>query len=127
MCCKLTSIDWPTDPPVGRPPLKKPENTLCKYCAVGKGCTIYDDRPVSCAAFQCLWLMDLMPEPLRPDRIGGFFDIQGPYLVLLRDPARPDPMADPKVKRWAEAFAKARGRRLRVIEAGKGKPPGRKR
>jgi hypothetical protein len=118
MCCKLTSIDWPTDPPVGRAPLRKPENTLCTWCAEGRGCTIYRDRPISCAAFQCLWLMDLLPEALRPDRVGGFFDVQGEYLVLLRDPALPDPMADPRVAAWARTFARERGKTLRVIVSG---------
>lgn len=115
LCCKLPVIDWPTDPPVGRPPLKKPANTWCTYCAQGQGCTIYPDRPLSCAAFQCLWLMGLMPEGLRPDAIGGFFDVQGPYLLLLKDRTRPDPMALPEVRHWAEAFARARGRKLKVV------------
>ena len=115
LCCKLPEIVWRTDPPVGRPPLDKPMNTLCSYCVEGKGCTIYADRPLSCAGFQCLWLMGLMPEDLRPDKVGGYFDVQGPYLLLLKDPARPDPMADPRVKSWAEDFAKTRKRRFKVV------------
>ena len=125
LCCKLPEIDWKTDPPVGLPPLKKPMNTLCSHCVEGKGCTIYPARPLSCAAFQCLWLMGLAPEEQRPDRIGGFFDVQGPYLLLLADPARPDPMADPRVKRWADAFARDRKRRFKRvrIRTGKHAPP----
>ena len=116
LCCKLPVIDWPTDPPVGRAPLVKPGATWCVYCDQGRGCTIYPDRPLSCAGFQCLWLMDLMPEALRPDLVGGFFDVQGPYLLLLKDPDREDPLEDPAVRRWAEAFAKQRGRRLKVVK-----------
>jgi hypothetical protein len=115
LCCKLPEIDWRTDPPVGLPPLKKPQNEWCRHADPARGCTIYADRPLSCAAFQCLWLMGLAPEEQRPDRIGGFFDVQGPYLLLLRDPDRPDPLADPAVRAWADDFAKRRGRKLKVV------------
>jgi uncharacterized protein len=116
LCCKLPEIVWPTDPPVGRPPLNKPMNTLCQYCVEGKGCTIWPERPISCAGFQCLWLMGFMGDDMRPDKVGGFFDVQGQYLLLLRDPVRPDPLDDPRVKRWADDFAKTRGRRLKVVK-----------
>jgi hypothetical protein len=115
LCCKLPEIVWPTDPPVGRPPLNKPANTLCTYCVEGQGCTIWPERPISCAGFQCLWLMGFLDDDLRPDRVGGFFDVQGRYLLLLRDPARPDPLANPRVKRWADDFARTRGRRLKTV------------
>ncbi len=116
LCCKLPLIDWPTDLPVGRPPLKKPRNTWCQYCNPGHGCTIYEDRPISCAGFQCLWLMGFVPEALRPDVIGGFFDVQGPYLTLLRDPDGKNPLQDPRVTAFIERFTKTRGRRLKVVE-----------
>lgn len=116
LCCKLPEIVWPTDPPVGRPPLNKAANTLCQYCAEGKGCTIWPERPISCAGFQCLWLMGFMDDDMRPDKIGGFFDVQGQYLLLLKDPARPDPLTNPRVKLWAADFAKTRGRRLKVVK-----------
>jgi hypothetical protein len=116
LCCKLPEIVWPTDPPVGRPALNKPANTLCQYCVEGKGCTIWPERPISCAGFQCLWLMGFMDDDMRPDKLGGFFDVQGPYLLFLKDPARPDPLAKPRVKAWADDFAKTRGRRLKVVQ-----------
>jgi hypothetical protein len=123
LCCKLPLIDWQTDPPVGRPPLNKPMNTLCQYCIEGKGCTIYPDRPLSCAGFQCMWLMGFMDDDMRPDKVGGFFDVQGPYLLLLKDPARPDPMSDPRVKGWADSFARARKRRFKVVRLEDPKQP----
>lgn len=47
MCCKVMSIDE----------LEKPEGVWCTYCAVGRGCKIYSERPPSCQAFQCGYLM----------------------------------------------------------------------
>lgn len=32
------------------------------------GCSIYEDRPTSCRAFECLWLMGFGSEGHRPDR-----------------------------------------------------------
>ena len=116
VCCKLPLIDWPGDAPVGRPPLKKPRNTWCMYCKPGQGCTIYNDRPISCAGFQCLWLMGLVPEALRPDLVNAMFDVQGPYLTLLSDPEGPNPMHDPRIKAFADRFCKTRGRRLKIVE-----------
>lgn len=127
LCCKLPLIDWPTDAPVGRPPLKKPRNTWCTYCRPGQGCTIYEQRPISCAGFQCLWLMGMVPEPLRPDRVNAIFDVQGPYLTLLSDPEGPNPLRDPRVKAFTEHFCATRGRRLKVVEQPRpprGKPSG---
>ena len=63
MCCKL----------VGVQELDKPRDTWCEHCEIGKGCSIYEDRPQSCDDFECLWLQsqsksDPMGEHLRPDR-----------------------------------------------------------
>ncbi len=116
LCCKLPLIDWVSDSPVGRPPLKKARNTWCEYCAPGRGCTIHAQRPISCASFQCLWLMGFVPEALRPDRIGGYFDVEGPYLTLLRDQDGPDPLADARVKAFIDKFCRDRGRRLKVVK-----------
>ncbi len=68
MCCKLTAI----------PELQKPLGVWCKHVALGKGCTIYDDRPQRCRAFYCLWLQDraLGPE-WKPDRAKFMLYLQG--------------------------------------------------
>ena len=61
--------------------LKKPLWTRCdNQCDTG--CGIYEDRPESCAGFECLWLQGSLErdgtvkETYRPDRLGVIFDHQ---------------------------------------------------
>ena len=57
LCCKLAAI----------PELNKPANTWCQNCNPGRGCSIYLDRPTTCADFACDWLTDpYVPEYWRP-------------------------------------------------------------
>ena len=56
LCCLVTRV----------PELEKPEGTMCTFCDVG--CTIYNDRPQSCRAFDCAWLKGAMDEDQRPDK-----------------------------------------------------------
>jgi hypothetical protein len=39
---------------------------MCKFCTTN--CTIYEDRPDSCRAFDCAWLLGAMDEDMRPDK-----------------------------------------------------------
>jgi hypothetical protein len=65
-CCRVFEI----------PEIKKAAGTWCEHCAIGRGCTIYEDRPQMCAEFSCLWLMSQQREDprerfspeLRPDK-----------------------------------------------------------
>lgn len=43
--------------------------TPCHYLALGKGCSIYDQRPEDpCKSYKCEWLInDELPEWFRPD------------------------------------------------------------
>ena len=44
----------------------KPRMKACPhFCS---GCSIYDNRPESCAEWNCLWLMGSVPHSQRPDR-----------------------------------------------------------
>ena len=62
VCCTLCPV----------PELNKPRNVLCEHCEVG--CSIYKDRPQSCAEFECAYLqVDNIPESLRPDKCGIMF------------------------------------------------------
>ena len=63
MCCKIPDIVE----------LSKPRNQWCSHCDIGKGCRIYETRPVPCREFECLWLESQrekqpLPPELRPDR-----------------------------------------------------------
>jgi len=48
LCCKVMGI----------PELKKPKDASCVHIVPGKGCEIYGQRPLSCRAFACHWILD---------------------------------------------------------------------
>lgn len=63
MCCKLMGIKE----------LNKPAGEWCQHVCKGKGCSIYEDRPLSCVEYKCLWLMSQdeefkWPIEARPDK-----------------------------------------------------------
>jgi hypothetical protein len=59
MCCKLPLIEE----------LEKPAGKWCRHAAIGKGCSIYENRPLVCQSFFCQWMLDarLGPE-WKPDK-----------------------------------------------------------
>jgi uncharacterized protein len=86
LCCRL----------LGVPELEKPAGEWCAACTRGAGCGRYADRPPSCRAFECFWLLDEgFPDELRPDRCGVViaFDAAPDAVVLHVDPDRPDALA----------------------------------
>lgn len=61
-CCTLLPIEA----------INKPINTHCQHCDLG--CTIYENRPQTCADFECAYLHgDNLPLSLRPDKCGIIF------------------------------------------------------
>ena len=60
MCCKLMTI----------PELDKKDGQWCRHVKLGKGCTIYKDRPETCVGFKCIWLQGNLGSDisLRPDK-----------------------------------------------------------
>jgi hypothetical protein len=60
-CCRDLAIDAPD--------LKKPPGILCVHCLAGKGCGIYQTRPLTCQYWFCGWRqMAQLDESWRPDR-----------------------------------------------------------
>ena len=58
MCCKVYQIAE----------LNKQEGRWCTHCAIGRGCTIYDDRPQRCRDFFCVWVQDeSLPQEWKPE------------------------------------------------------------
>jgi hypothetical protein len=58
---------------------------LCRYCTVGVGCQIYEERPGECKQYQCMWTqMENVSEDLRPDRCGVIFDRAGDDVITGR-------------------------------------------
>ena len=89
--------------------LNKPANTACTHCIEGNGCAIYNDRPVSCRQYECLWLRSQqfdkpLSAGLRPDRckvVIGTLN-QGNDIVLYTEPAHQNAWQQP-------AFSEALG------------------
>jgi hypothetical protein len=59
MCCKVLGIAE----------LQKPVGKWCPHCDIGKGCKIYQARPLECRTFLCAWLVDDRFSAIwKPDR-----------------------------------------------------------
>lgn len=104
LCCKLIPVEE----------LSKPSGHRCKHQRHGKGCAIYERRPMSCREWSCMWLKgeeDGGPLELsRPDHSGYVID-EVPDIVQMSfeggkveqidvmqiwvDPARPEAWRDP--------------------------------
>ena len=87
--------------------LDKPAGERCRHLGP-RGCRIYDERPASCRAFECLWLQrDAIPSNLRPDKSGAVFSANssGNQVVLHLDPRRPRAHAKGKLARYLEALS----------------------
>lgn len=41
----------------------------CSKCRIGMGCSIYQERPHECRAYQCFWLTGKGAESDRPDKL----------------------------------------------------------
>lgn len=52
------------------------EGVQCEHRAAGGGCDIYDDRPLGCRAYACLWIVSglsglpIIADDERPDLLG---------------------------------------------------------
>lgn len=67
VCCTVMGVDE----------IDKAPGDKCVHLC-GKGCSIYQFRPQSCRAFECLWLQmqaseKPLPKNMRPDRCGVMF------------------------------------------------------
>ena len=106
LCCRLVPVEE----------LRKPANKRCKHQRHAKGCAIYADRPVSCAAWSCGWLagfafprpdhchyvVDSVTDTIAADRPGEprqYFDV----LQVWVDPAYPDAWRCEQLMRFLEA------------------------
>lgn len=75
-CCKILPVVE----------LSKPALTRCKHQRHGKGCAIYDQRPLSCRLWSCLWLTDPQTADLsRPDRSHYVIDPVPDYVTAMKD------------------------------------------
>src|SRR5215472_14028720 len=83
LCCKLFAVQE-IDKPIGQ---------WCPHCEIGSGCQIYESRPLTCRAFECLWLMNPdIPDAMRSERVKAFLSAttDGKNLVVHCDTRQPD-------------------------------------
>ena len=65
LCCYTHRVDIPFE----NEPLTK-EYEWCKFCEIGKGCSIYHRRPDGCWKFDCAWLQqEFGTDDERPDKM----------------------------------------------------------
>lgn len=97
---------------MGTPELEKPHNVACEH--VGTSCGIYDTRPRSCRAFECLWLQGHGRPEHRPDQLGITLDLtvkDGPLgraggVVIAREVSH-GAASDPMVGVFLASLSKA--------------------
>lgn len=81
MCCKVFKI----------PELDKPAGRWCVNARAGVGCVVYDERPLSCRVFRCMWLSEpKLADEWKPDRARFVVAVEsGGALQIVCDPAQP--------------------------------------
>jgi hypothetical protein len=109
LCCKLIPVEE----------FGKRANQRCRHQKAGKGCAIYPQRPLSCALWNCRWLVDSDAAELpRPDRAHYVLDMMPDFVVLSdeptdkpanipviqvwTDPAYPDTHRAPSLRAWLD-------------------------
>ena len=74
----------------------------CQFVSVGKGCTIYDQRPDTCQKYQCQWLTDKrVPEWMKPNKIGAIMkekELEGVKYLEITEAGQ---KLDSEVLSWA--------------------------
>lgn len=121
MCCKTMSV-WE---------IEKPNDVWCKHTPDRRSCNIYETRPKSCRDFNCLWLLGVGTDAMRPDRSrvilveaeGAPGEPKG--LAAILDPTRPLAWQEPGMRTFLEmardrygAVGIGLGRRKRVFRPG---------
>ncbi len=104
LCCKVLDINE----------LAKPAGTWCPNCKVGKGCSIYDERPAVCRGFLCGYLTGpQLSEIWRPTKAKMVLAFNGSSITVYVDPGSPMAWRNEPyysdLKRWSSQAAALRG------------------
>lgn len=81
---------------IGVSTLDKGANEACPHAVEGVGCGIYETRPDACRTWDCGWLWELIPEHLKPSKIGAVLSMNyarsaaNNRLPLLQISTRPE-------------------------------------
>src|SRR5689334_24860136 len=97
LCCKLSYI---------AEPLHKPSGAWCTHCRPGKGCSIYETRPLPCRGFICLWLQSLgLDDRWKPTTAKLYVATERGRIAVYVDPAFPNKWRQEpyftQIKKWA--------------------------
>jgi hypothetical protein len=112
LCCKVLGVEE----------IAKPPARWCPYCRVGQGCGVYEARPPSCRAYQCVWLQwrsegEDVPDNLRPDRCHVVIDadLNGVDHYVRPDPARPEAWRKPAIQSMIKGIAASTGGKVSLV------------
>jgi Fe-S-cluster containining protein len=102
MCCKVPYIEE----------FDKAPGQWCAHAVPGRGCGIYENRPTSCRAFFCSWMLDPAFGPeWKPDRAKFVVYLQrnGVHLQVAVDPSFPSAWTKSpyhaRIRQWAREGA----------------------
>jgi hypothetical protein len=110
LCCKVLLIRE----------LAKPAGTWCPKCNVGKGCSIYSERPDVCRAFVCGYLLGAqISESWRPNKAKMVLVFEDPHITVHVDPGSPAAWRNEPyisdLRRWSSELAAVRGNVLVAV------------
>ncbi len=111
LCCRLLPVRE----------LEKVANERCKHQRFRKGCAIYAERPLPCALWSCVWLINNdAADLIRPDKSHYVIDMMPEFITLQWDdgstqhvevvqiwcdPRFPHAHRDPKLRAFLERRA----------------------
>lgn len=104
LCCKVLTIRE----------LAKPGGIWCPKCNVGKGCSIYGERPDVCRTFLCGYLIGKqLSESWRPSKAKMVIAFDDPHITVHVDLGSPAAWRSAPyhadLKRWSSEIAAIRG------------------
>jgi hypothetical protein len=84
----------------------------CHFIAIGKGCTIYAERPLNpCVTYKCGWLTNMdIPEWMKPSDVDAIIDereLHGMRYINLREAGSP---VQARVLNWFFQYILATGK-----------------
>lgn len=82
----------------------------CYFVEIGKGCTIYEDRPENpCKNFSCAWLdIEEMPDEFKPENSNTIMHWNSRYWAISKAPNEPTP----EFLSWAIDYVKSKNQNM---------------
>ena len=114
LCCKVIAVE----------DFEKAPGVWCRHCVRGKGCGIYETRPIDCRTFFCEWMLtpSLGPEWKQERAMFALVIGDGGHLTVFVDPGFPgawraSPYFD-MLKRWSLDGVRASPPRVITVRVG---------